>query len=107
MKNTPYAILDFITPQQNGPGSVENDSIPRDLKLTHLPRACEDCGEETVNRTTLSRKHIQPYTHWRTNCKNCNLYKHPLTGEFDSTRSEIDAYYKESIKKQKLNTKDK
>ena len=107
MKNTPYAILDFIKPQQNGPGEVKNNTIPRDLKLTHLPRPCEDCGDDVVDRRTIMRYHNWPCSHWRIKCENCKLYRNPATGEFDCTRYAVDAHYKELTKQQKNINQDK
>ena len=70
------------------------------VKQVNMPaKQCEDCGKVVCDRRIEYKKYNHPTTHWRTNCKSCNLVHNPLTLQFDLTVKEAQAFFKEHLDK--------
>ena len=76
-------------------------SAPTAIDSIEYPEVvCDGCGNMVKNRVIQSRKNTKPVTHWKHQCKNCNMYKNPVTGEFDCAEVEVRRHFSNN-KKQK------
>jgi hypothetical protein len=55
-------------------------------QIQHSARECDDCGKLVENRRTNIVKNTSPWPHCKESCVNCQLIRHPETGEFTLTR---------------------
>ena len=69
-------------------------------RIKHLPKACEDCGKQVVNRRIWNRVLFTPQQHWRKTCSGCNLNQHPETGEYTVSQNGATAFFNTFLTKQ-------
>lgn len=81
----PQSILKrckIITHRDDAPGSLRVESILPDDPL------CEDCGKLCIKGRTVDYTLVDICeTHWRAQCKNCKLWRDPLTNRYDIDQS--------------------
>lgn len=94
MKGIPKDILERL---QFKKLKYEEACPPRLVGIEHLPKPCEDCSLTVTDRRIEYRQRVNPHLHWAQTCVNCNLIKHPETGEFTIKPSEYIAIYKALI----------
>ena len=68
---------------------------------------CDDCGLTSVlNRTVCHTLMDKPVTHWRSQCRYCKRYQHPITLEWLEVRAQDLTQELSSIKnREKLSKK--
>lgn len=89
---------------------LENDTLGFDLvKIKPQNKLCElGCGEIVTDQVIEKRLADYPKKHWKTRCKNCQLYLTP-DGEGLVKSTEINAYYIKwfnAVKSQETKTSD-
>jgi hypothetical protein len=72
-----------------------NESVPPEItKVKVQPTDCEDCGRHCpTGRRTERKLHESGGKHWREHCKECQMFKDPLTGEFTLSREASHQYF--------------
>jgi hypothetical protein len=72
-----------------------NDSVsPEITKVKVQAIDCPDCGQHCPNGRKTERKlHESGAKHWREHCKECQMFKDPLTGQFTLTREASHQYF--------------
>jgi hypothetical protein len=72
-----------------------NQSVsPEIIKVKVQARDCEDCGRHCPEGRRTERKlHESGSRHWREQCKECQMFKDPLTGEFTLSREQSHQYF--------------
>lgn len=80
--------------------SQPNPSVhPEIISVKIQPVDCMDCGRHCpAGRKTQIKLHESGDRHWRELCKECNLYRDPLTGQFTLEPHIAHAYFTQFYK---------
>jgi hypothetical protein len=72
-----------------------NESVqPEITKVKVQAIDCPDCGRHCPEGRRTERKlHESGSRHWREQCKECQMFKDPLTGEFTLSRERSHQYF--------------
>ena len=69
-------------------------------KIKHLPKACDDCGKQVVNRRIWNRLFFTPIeAHWRKTCSGCNKTQHPITKSYSLSNIGVTSVFREFLNK--------
>jgi Zn finger protein HypA/HybF involved in hydrogenase expression len=93
--------MDKPIPQWLADRIVREDQFTAEIKFAAMK--CDDCDLTVINRTVrhgISRD-ITKNSHIKSQCSECRKYKNPVTGRYDCTFDEINAFFRK--KKYKTN----
>jgi hypothetical protein len=60
-----------------------------------LPKTCDDCGRQCLNRVVTIKQSVYPQLHWRRRCTSCKMTQNPLTGQFELEDTRVGGFFKQ------------
>jgi hypothetical protein len=72
-----------------------NDSVPLEItKVKIQPVDCPDCGQHCATGRRLEVKQYESGAkHWRKFCRECEMFKNPIDGEFNITKHQAHQFF--------------
>lgn len=95
----PKTILDRIKFKR--PQNRDRQEFPGVKEILYDAEPCDDCGIWVTDRRLEIIRYDEPKLHYRTRCKNCNLFRHPKTKKFSIPTQQATAFFRGFYRKDK------
>jgi hypothetical protein len=67
-------------------------------RIKHLPKSCDDCGKQVINRRIWNRLFFTPIeAHWRKTCSGCNKTLHPELKTYSLSNNGVTSVFRQFL----------